>query len=243
MLKRSLLLAGLALGLCLGCSDDDSPVGPVSIKGSGTLESEERSLGPLHSVSMRMPGTIELTYGEEQSLTVTADDNILQYIDTEDSSGTLIIRVKAGSAVSEYELTVEATLTELRSVTSYSPGIITGTNRFAGDAINAVLAGAGPITLDVEAQALSTVLSGAGQLALSGTAIIHSTVLSGVGSIEAFDLSTVTTSVVHEGAGNVKVRASDLLTVVLTGAGSVYYKGQPVIESTDTGPGSIVDAN
>jgi hypothetical protein len=241
MIQRWLILLGLAVLVCLGCSGENSPVGPDTIIGSGVLDSEVRSLDPLHSVSMRMPGDVALTYGDNQTLTVIADDNVLEYIETIDSSGTLIIRVQSGISLSNFELTVNVTMTDLEGVESLSTGFITSTNRFEVNSVGVILSGSGPVSLELTTRALSSILSGVGPLTLEGIADVHAIVLSGTGTVAAFELETVNTSVILSGTGSAQIRVSTALSVILSGTGSVLYKGNPG-QKTEiiTGTGSVI---
>jgi hypothetical protein len=222
------------------CTDDDNGVNSITIYGSGTLETESRSLSAIHSIELHLPGDVNLTYGGQQSVSVTADDNVLEHIETVDSSGILIIRQAAGINLSEFDLTVDLTMTDLQGIVCSAPGTIESTNTFTVPSVGIVLSGSGLILLDVEADVVSTVLSGIGPITLAGSADVHSIVLSGTGTVQATGLSTSTTDVVLSGTGNVYVTVSALLDVELSGVGSVFYQGNPTVLSQITGEGGVI---
>lgn len=245
MVRRLWFVLVVALvALSVSCSDDDSPVSPQTIVGSGNPTQETRTISStFHSISLRMPAQVTLTSGTEQEVIVTVDDNVLQYVQTTDSSGTLIIRLDPSVNVSDYDLAVALTMTNLEGITCESPGTITGTNKFTVDAVSLVLSGTGNIDLEVETAAVSSVVSGAGNITLSGSAASHSIVVTGAGNMYAFYLTTVNTSIVISGVGNAEVNVSTSLNVVISGIGSVYYKGHPDISQEITGTGRIFNAN
>jgi hypothetical protein len=242
MLNRTTLaaLSTFVALLTLSCTDDDSGMNSATIYGSGILENESRSLPAVHSIDLRLPGDVNLTYGQQQAISVTADDNVLEHIETVDSSGILIIRQAAGISLSDYDLTVNLTLTDLQGIVCSAPGTIESTNTFEVESVGIELSSSGLIILDVDADVVSTLLSGIGPITLTGAADVHSIVLSGTGTVQASELNTGVTNVVLSGTGNVYVMVSDLLDVELSGTGSVYYQGNPAINSHITGEGGII---
>lgn len=234
------LLVLMALPAC--SNNDSSPTGPTVIRGSGNVVSQSRTISPVHSVDLRIVGTVNLLPGGTQSLSVRADDNILAAIATRDSSGVLIVEVSPGSAISNYTLAVDLTVPDIESVIMRSAGTIAGSG-FVVDALSVVLSGAGTINLDVAADAVSSVLSGTGNIILAGSADAQQIVNSGAGTVRAFGLVSGSTSVVLSGVGAVEVTATTALSAIISGTGSVYYKGSPTISSVITGTGAVIDAN
>jgi len=242
--KLSIVPIIVLLTLGLSCSSDNSPTKPQEIVGSGNPTTETRTVPPVHSVMLRIPAQVILTYGTEQAVTVTIDDNLLDYLQTMDSSGILIIRFDESVSISQYELTVALTMTDLQAITCASPGSITGTNKFVVDAVSLVLSSPGSIDLELEVNQLASVISGTGDINLVGTADAHNIVISGVGNLKAFEFVTGMCNAVISGTGNAEVTVTSLLDVVISGIGSVYYKGNPpIINVVITGTGSVIDSN
>ena len=53
-----------------------------TLAGSGRLVTETRAVSGFTGISLAMPGHVEVTQGDTESLTVTADDNVLPLIET-----------------------------------------------------------------------------------------------------------------------------------------------------------------
>jgi hypothetical protein len=229
--------------MCISCSSDDAPTGPQEIVGSGTPTQENRSVPPFHSIILRIPAEVNLTYGATQVVGVTIDDNLLEYLETVDSSGNLIIRFDDAVSISQYELTVELTMTDLQGITCESAGSITGTNLFDVDAVSLVLSSPGLIDLELDVNQLSSVISGAGNISLIGTSDVHNIVIAGTGNMKSFGLVVGVSNIVISGTGNAEVTVTNVLDVVISGIGSVYYKGHPTISQVITGTGGVFDSN
>ena len=74
----------LAIGLLL-----TTACGLRTIQGSGDVVTESRDVSGFNSVSLSGIGRAIITQGDEESLTIEADDNLMEYITSEVRDGTL----------------------------------------------------------------------------------------------------------------------------------------------------------
>ena len=92
-MKRLILLnLGLVISLA-GCLVIDIN---SNIKGSGIAKTEIRTLGSFNVLDVEYAGAIEVRSQGQESLTISGDDNIVQFITTEVKNGTLYIRDPEG---------------------------------------------------------------------------------------------------------------------------------------------------
>lgn len=224
---------------------NNSTTSPTSdtIIGSTNLVTETRPLANFSSIALNTVGIVNLTYGAAQEVSVTVNDNILEYITTTVSNGTLVIDIEPGNRFSNLKLTVDITMTDLEFITNTGAGTIKTTDFFEVDSVQLSLSGAGQIRLQLNANQLGSSHTGAGYIVLQGEVDTHQISHSGAGSIHAFELQTNATVISLSGAGKAEVYVTQSLEVTITGAGSVYYKGYPSIVSNITGVGSLIDAN
>ncbi|MFH2055645.1 MAG: head GIN domain-containing protein [bacterium] len=238
-------LIAATLLLCLSCSDDDDDsTNPQRLTGSGVLTTVERTLPTFHSVALITVGNVILTSGNQQSVEITIDDNLLEYLETEVSGGEL--RVKFDDAVDpqDFELRVEITMTDLQSISLVGVGTISSLNMFTVDSVYVSLTGVGTVNLEVDTDKLVSVMTGVGTIALSGEAENMMVTHSGVGHLAAFGLKAGSARITQTGVGDSEVYVEDHLDVTITGAGSVYYKGSPEFGTiTITGVGQLINAN
>jgi len=244
---RKLLIAGAviaALLLGVSCSDDDkNPVNPAPITGSGNLTTVVRTVPSFSAVHFQAVGDLRASSGTVQSVSITVDDNVVDYISTSVTNGALVIAVSDNITVQDYDLAVDVTMTDLEEFKLSGVGNIVGQSLFTADIVRIVMSGVGNVVLNLDAELLSTVLTGVGNIELSGSVRQHDCTHSAVGNLESFSMSSDTSFITLSGVGSCNVRTDSLLDVMLTGAGSVSYKGYPTINATVTGSGSIVDAN
>jgi hypothetical protein len=242
--KTVLLIGVMFLIIATACSDRNTdPVSSLTITGSGVMASEGRTVPSFHSVSLTTVGNVLIGHSAQQSVNVTVDDNIMPFITTTVSGGVLVIGSNQSVSLSDFDLTVNIAMPELRAITLNGVGNLTGLSQFAGDTLNLTINGVGNIVCDADMYLLNSTIGGVGNLIVSGQATRHVASLASVGNLESFGLMSDTALVTVSGQGNAEVNVADYLNVSISGAGSVLYRGQPNIDVFITGSGSVIDAN
>lgn len=202
----------------LACSNNDD------ISGSGDLTTEIRQVPSFNAIENEGAMDIYVVVGEEQSVEVIGDDNILRYLETEVEDNELSIELEDGRNYNNIDIEVFITVPSLRSIENEGSGQVEIEN------INSTT------TFQVDNE-------GSGNIQLSGLASRLELENEGSGDIMAFDLNTQISKISLEGSGNVEISCSDLLEVEIEGSGNVYYLGSPEINSEIQGSGAVIDAN
>lgn len=231
------------------------------IIGSGKLINETREAKDFEQVVLSVPARLVLTQSENESLEISAEDNLLPYIHTKVENGVLSIYL-------EPEFTsirpTEEILIRL-SAKSISAVTINGSGNVESEAINAEaltfrINGSGEIAVgEIEASRLSATISGAGKMhfdniaakttsmriegsgkyLIAGKSIEAQLSIDGSGRIQAQNLECEQVQASITGAGNISVWASERLTATITGSGDIAYQGQAKVSKTIIGSGSI----
>jgi hypothetical protein len=213
------------------------------IRGSGMTVSKQIYLPYFNSIAMNTAGLVTISSGNEQYTEITVDDNVLEYISISVENEVLIIENVDNVALSDYELTVDVVITDLKSLVTNSAGSIMGLTAFKEDQLSMMINSAGNISLDVETNQLYSMINSAGNLVLSGKVNSHNSILSSAGNLMAFDLQTKNTMIMINSAGNANVTVSELLEVTINSVGCVYYKGYPQIIQEINSLGRVISAN
>jgi hypothetical protein len=217
----------------------------TSVRGSGTVIEQNREVSNFDGVQFAAFGELTIRQGERERLVITADDNLLQYIETEVRGGTLEIDVTAPNLgfnttrPIRYDLTVKS----LKSLVHSGAGNVELVSLSGGD-LEVRLSGAGNVVLkdlDLTGQ-LDGRLSGAGNLEAVGQAARQDIVVSGFGEYRGGDLQTQSADIQLSGAGSATVWAEESLDARISGAGSVRYYGSPSVTKRVTGLGSVDSA-
>lgn len=211
---------------------------------AGQITSESREVSDFSSVALEGVGNLILEQGEEESLIIEADANIVEKIKTEVVDGTLKIEFDdpwyVWNSLSGDDINFYVGVDDLERVSIGGSGSITG-DEITTDSLDVVISGSGKVNMSVTAEELNSRISGSGKYELSGQATSQSVHISGSGKYLAEDLVTQDTEIVISGSGKAEVNTSETLSVVVSGSGSVTYVGDPEkIESTISGSGNVI---
>jgi Putative auto-transporter adhesin, head GIN domain len=203
---------------CQGASDVSISTG--CIQGSGVLNSEARDLPAFHALDIDGAFSVKIDCQKKQSLTLSADDNLLPLIVTDVSGGTLRITTRKPICTS-LPLTVSITVETLDHIRSG------GANDF--------------IVKDVSVPSLDLTISGSGDMEVSGRTENLNITLEGASEIHAGNLKANEVNVSIEGAGSAEVFADTQLNASITGVGEIHYAGKPKkVVRNITGWGEVI---
>ena len=207
------LLALTLVPLVAGCS-------MFAARGSGKPATESRDVSGFTAVELAGSGKLDIEQTGTESLTVTADDNLLQYLVSEVQGGKLILRTQQGVSINPtVDVVYKLTVGKLNAISLAGSGTVDA-RRIATDSLKTSLAGSGDFTL-------------------SGQADEHEISVAGSGSVQGADLKSKSVKINIAGSGDVVVAASEKLDVDVAGAGSVEYIGDPVVSKRVLGSGSV----
>jgi hypothetical protein len=211
------------------------------INGSGNIRSEARPVGDFSAVNFSGFGEMTLVQGESNALTIETDDNLLPYIKTRVSQGTLTISFDDGLSLLRpsdsirYKLSVKT----LNAFDLSGAGTVES-SKLSTDQLTLTESGAGKLKIHhLAASKLIVDMSGAGTMELAGKVASQTVEMSGLGGYQAGDLSSQRAKVSLSGAGEMTVWVSEQLEVDLSGAGRVNYYGSPQTNQSSSGIGSV----
>ena len=216
-----------------------------TIKGNGVMKKETRNASGYTGIQLQGSMNVQIAYGNSNTISVEADENLLPYIETVVENGKLIIRTKNKTNLkSNQKLTVYASLTKLTAVELSGSGNITGDGAFSNSGRTAVrLSGSGNVKLGLDkVNELEVAISGSGNVALKGnhTNNIEASI-SGSGNIDCSNLSTNDVFAKVSGSGDIKVYANKSIVAKVSGSGNIYYKGSASkIISKSSGSGKVI---
>jgi hypothetical protein len=211
-------------------------------KGKGSSVTQTIDLAAFTQIELQIDADINVTPDTAQSVSVTAQQNIIDRLDLHVTNGKLVID-QARCYSQNNRITVDIRVPNLQSVELDAPGSLVGTGTFAGQRMDITHKGAGNITLDLDYDLLVVAQESEGDITVSGQADLHQVTYNGSGLYEAFNLGSDTCELVSNGTGDAHVLANQLLDVKIWNAGNVHYKGFPTIVQEITGTGQLINAN
>jgi hypothetical protein len=232
------LVAVVLLVGALACS-----VGGLgTVRGSGNVTQEERPISHFSGVTLAALGNLYIETGDEEALTIEAEENLLPYFEATVTGDMLKIKTRDGvnldpTAPVNFYLTVK----EIDTLVLAGGGNIEAP-ALQADKFTVESSGSGDIEIaSVTADSLEVQLSGSGTLRASGGRVDEQTVsISGSGKYEARDLQSNKADVTISGSGSMTINVRQNLEVNISGSGSVRYVGSPTLDKmTVSGTGTI----
>lgn len=197
-----------------------------TVHGNHNVVTKERKVNSFTAVRVSTGIDVYLKQGNNESLSVEADENLQEYILTEVRNGELHVYTDANIRDAERKR-VYVTMRDIRSLRTTSAGDIIGQTPVKCDKLILSASSAGDIKLDVTANEIEVDINSSGDVTLTGTADILNADLSSAGDLNAYDLRVREADISASSAGNADINVSEKITARASSAGDVNYKGDP----------------
>ena len=250
-----LLIAAFSSLACFG-----SLLG-TRVRGSGNVVEEERAITNVEAVTLATFGDLTIEIGEEETLRIEAESNLMDYIETDVSGGRLTIKASPNANLQStqpvhFYLTVK-TLEEVKTTGSGDiyladietvdfSVIVNGSGDVTMESVKAAnaelhMTGSGDVSLDaLDAEWLKVRMTGSGSAEINDGRVADLNVtINGAGDLEINAVQSETAAVKLTGSGSADLWANETLDVQITGSGDVDYRGRPNITSRLTGSGDL----
>ena len=264
--KLSFTLAGLVLIFSiLACTvtiNNDWGDNGETVRGSGTVVEETRAVSNVSGVELSMQGTLYITMGDSESLRIEAEDNLMEYIQTDVSMGKLAIKSRQGTDLrNTHPINYYLTVTELSSLVISSSGDIESDD-LQSDSLSITISSSGNVSIggldctslrvkisssgnvdisELMADSINVDISSSGNLDIQKGQVQKQDInISSSGEYRARDLESVSADVVLTSSGEATIRVSEHLTGRLSSSGNINYIGNPDVNVNMTSSGRAV---
>lgn len=204
------------------------------IQGSGTFKTETREVSGISAIELDTSGHLTVSQGDNESLTIEADDNLLPLLTSDVTNGTLKLDTKPGSSMNSTKpIQYVAVVKNLAAIKLSSSGTITMGDLTGAESFQIEGDGSGDMTFGaVQTTAAKVNLSASGSVTIASlTSDNLSIQVDGSGDAALTDVDTQSLSA--------KLSASGMLTI--SGAtsdqavqidGSGRYNGENLTSKT-----------
>lgn len=252
-MKKIIVMLFSAVALC-SCND--------RVKPSGNLINMERPTGEFTALDVRSGIKASVIMSEEPHLKITADDNIMPYIETYKKGGTLIVKVRKNTSIKgDATMNVEIQAVHLTGISASGGSRITfpeGINRAelnvslsGGSRWNGVIeAGSMEVSLSggskwdghIKAGVMEAELSGGSVMKAEGSAAEFTLECSGGSDFnwDGYGFSADAVNADLSGGSRAKATVGKSLEVDASGGSRFYYKGDPSDTEINYSGGSTV---
>jgi len=229
-------LMWLGAALLVGCGFNPG------ITGSGTLVTRDIAVSDFSSIDAGGAMKINVTQGDAPHVSVTADDNLWQYLDVHADGGVLHVSLKGGSFRNTH-VSADITVAHLNrlSVAGATNAIVHGVRATDGH-LDLQLSGASTLDGDVNARDMGIDISGASTAKLSGQTDRLDVTVSGASHALLRQLQSQTTHANVNGASSADIHASGNLDYDVSGASHLSYAGGAAVKQGHTSGASSAGA-
>ena len=234
---------------------------PGALVGSGDIVTESFDVSDFDQIRLGTSGTLYVEQGDEFSLTIETDDNILPALNVDVTKGVLRLTADTDyTAPQSTTLIYRVTVPELTALDVSGSGEIfvedlksaslsmtvsgAGDTSFSNaeiDSLTLNVNGSGnAIFENITAEDIIINVNGSGDATLAGKTEAVTITTSGSGKVFAEELETAKADVTINGSGDTNLWVTKAMTVSISGSGEVRYWGAPKVElKNNSGSGEL----
>jgi hypothetical protein len=213
------------------------------VKVDGPVRTETRSEQGFDGIRSDVPAEIIYTPGSGYGIEISAQQAILDHLETSVNSGELKFYFSGAYNFSRHDgITIRVTAPELVSAYVNGSGSIRGPQLDLGEkSFTAKVNGSGAVDFPtVSCSSFNSDISGSGKIRIGGgRATKASHKISGSGNIDCRSLESADARAEIQGSGTIRIRANETLDAHISGSGNIYYRGNPHISSHISGSGNL----
>ncbi len=217
------LTIGILIVLISSCTSAQSW---KTVYGNNRVVTKERKTDSFSGLKVSSGIDVYLKQGNDETVSVEADENLHEYIITEVRGGIL-------NVYSEYNIRdaerkrVYVTIKEVNSIRTTSAGDVYGETPIKSDRLELSASSAGDIKLEVNTKDIDIDISSSGDMTISGETDVLKADLSSAGDLNAYELKAREADVSVSSAGDAEIYATEKIIARASSAGDINYKGDP----------------
>ncbi|MDI7274484.1 MAG: head GIN domain-containing protein [Anaerolineae bacterium] len=214
--------------------------GTRALTGSGRLVDRDLDLSGFSRIEAGTAFQLDISRADSFSVTITADDNVIDDVEVGTADGTLRLRLRPGASVIRATLRARITMPGLRALSLSGAAGATLTGFSSDESLDLDVSGASDLRGDARAGDTRLTISGAGQVDLDGGGRSLSIQGSGASSADLLEYPVGDADVRLSGGSRALVNASGTLDADLSGGSSLEYAGNPTLRRVETSGGSTI---
>lgn len=211
--------------------------------GSGKLITETRNIGNFSRLDISGEYKVVVKQDSSEKLTITADDNLMQYIKTDVEGDKLKIHSSRNLCASG-RYTVYVGVKSLTGIETSGATSLFSDGKLTVHDIEIRTSGATKINLNLNADNVSTEASGLTDIYLEGQAQSHKLETSGSSTLNALNFVVGKYRIESSGLSHCKINVLNDLNINSSGASDIQYRGNPAnINNNKSGISSLNQVN
>ena len=237
-------------------------IGSTGVTGSGEVIEDARRVSGISRVRVANQGDLFIALGSEEKLVIEAEDNLLEYIESDVRGGELVLSTRSSANIRNTKpIRYYLTVINLDGLSVSSSGTIEAPE-LQSNKFSIVISSSGDIKIDglmvndldvkitssgstsiemLDAERLEVLISSSGKLTIQeGEVDEQDIMITSSGDYEAGNLVSQRTEVRLSSSGNATVQVKDELRGSLSSSGNLFYYGNPTVNVSQSSSGDVI---
>nr|WP_320118578.1 head GIN domain-containing protein [uncultured Marinifilum sp.] len=209
-------------------------------KGNGNVQKQDREVASFSKISSSSGVDVYLRQGDKESVTVEADENLLDYIVTRVKGDELIIKTSESIRRAK-ELNVYVTIVNVNEINVSSGSDLESQNLIKAGTLDISVSSGADAKLELQGENVSCSVSSGADANLSGTTNSFYGKASSGSDLRANNLKAKFCKAKASSGGDVSVYASESIEADASSGGDVSYYGNPTKINVSNSSGGDVN--
>ncbi|HUW46076.1 MAG TPA: head GIN domain-containing protein [Dehalococcoidia bacterium] len=239
-MKKAIIIVAIVAAAAVICTLLILRGWPGGLIGSGNLETEEYAFTDFTKVEISTAFEFEIEQSSSYNISVTADDNVMEYVQVSQDGQTLKIGLKTVTWLGPVTLRASVTMPQLRGLTVSGASRGTVSDFSSTEDLDITVSGASRVTGDITAGNVDFGISGASTIQLEGSANDIDANVSGASRLNLDNFTVNNADVNFSGASSGTVNLNGRLDANISGASRLWYIGEPTMGTINTSGASTI---
>jgi hypothetical protein len=214
----------------------------TEVTGSGELITQQKDFSDFSAIDISSGFEAEISQSNSYSISIIADDNVLDYIQISKSGSTLNVGVQRGISYQSVTLKIEIEMPELSSLEFSGATSGTITDFSSPESFVVELSGASNLEMqNIHVEDVDVELSGASNLIAEGSGNNLIAMVSGASNLDFTNFPVVNSDLNVSGASKATVDLDGTLDAVVSGASTIYYIVEPTMRDITISDSSTIE--
>lgn len=200
----------------------------IELKGNGTIASREISVSTFVRLHLGCQGTIELHQGDEEKVSIEADENLLEYFSATNAGRTLYISTEANFRQPVYtSCRVKVFMRQLNKlfVRNVNGNVICPEPLSLGEPLEIKIQSVGNTELNLIVPSVKILCQAVGNTTLKGSCEKLDIKNQCTGNFDSSQMQAGELNISNMASGNVLLHANDSIRITHYGNGTIHYSG------------------
>lgn len=239
-MKKAIIIVAIVAAAAIICTLLIVRGWPGGLIGSGNLETEEYAFSNFTRVEISSAFEFEIQQSSSYNISVTADDNVMDYVQVSQVGQTLKIGLRTVTWFGPKTLRASVTMPQLHGLTASGASHGDVYDFSSTEDLDITVSGASRVNGDITAGNVEFDISGASTIQLDGSANDMVASVSGASRLNLDDFTVNNADVNFSGASSGTINLDGRLDADLSGASRLSYIGEPTMGTINTSGASTL---